>query len=491
MTFSVEGGSQRFTRERIGISGGEGNARYAVSLTRVDLTKPEFFSNTDFENTTFSAGIQLVPTERTRIDLTVRQSDDEAGLATSYFGAFTDPNDSTTRDSLLTGVVVRQSITDKWEAQVRFTRYDQEQRFIRRIDATNAVAETTDLAIERLLMGIQSSLTLESEGRKLRTILTLGFEFEREAERDAGTRDLVSGQYIPGVENTRSNRGFLAHSRLEYRDSTHVDLGVRYQANGQYGESTNFRFALSQRLGRSGARVTASFGTGIKEPDFIETTDTPFSDGNPDLNPEENIALDVGISQRIASLRTSLTATVFHNHFSQFIQFVPTDPFNQPDGLPDYVNAGKAGTLGLELEVTSQPHPKVGLRAALTVMDTDVTDDGGNPVVTFRKGAPLIGRPEHIFALAINLKPLDAVAIQATLYRVGERDDRDFSTFPTARLVSDPYTRVDLSASWRVFKNLRLIGRVQNLFDEDYQEVFGFQSNGIMGFAGIECRYSF
>jgi vitamin B12 transporter len=51
------------------------------------------------------------------------------------------------------------------------------------------------------------------------------------------------------------------------------------------------------------------------------------------------------------------------------------------------------------------------------------------------------------------------------------------------------YEVVDLSADWRVVKGLHLFGRVENLTDEDYVEVPGFNSAGAAAYLG--ARYSF
>ncbi|HSP88431.1 MAG TPA: hypothetical protein VLN45_09880, partial [Ignavibacteriaceae bacterium] len=65
-------------------------------------------------------------------------------------------------------------------------------------------------------------------------------------------------------------------------------------------------------------------------------------------------------------------------------------------------------------------------------------------------------------------------------------DDLDFSFFPSVRTKLKSYTLVNLSLSHDIVKFLQLYGRVENLFDTDYQEVLGYSTPGLSGYAGIK-----
>ena len=63
---------------------------------------------------------------------------------------------------------------------------------------------------------------------------------------------------------------------------------------------------------------------------------------------------------------------------------------------------------------------------------------------------------------------------------MGERDDLDFRTFPAERVTLDDYFIVDLATSYtfqlnnEYIKDFKIFGKVLNLFDEHYEEAFGF-----------------
>ena len=53
----------------------------------------------------------------------------------------------------------------------------------------------------------------------------------------------------------------------------------------------------------------------------------------------------------------------------------------------------------------------------------------------------------------------------------------------------DGYTLVDLRAEFALSDEVRLFGRVENLFDEDYMTAFRFNSLGRSVYAGIRGRF--
>jgi vitamin B12 transporter len=71
---------------------------------------------------------------------------------------------------------------------------------------------------------------------------------------------------------------------------------------------------------------------------------------------------------------------------------------------------------------------------------------------------------------------------------MGEREDLDFSVFPSERVVLDSYVVARLMAGWEVNEAVRLFGRIENLFDADYEEVLDFGTAGRAAYAGIAFR---
>ena len=52
----------------------------------------------------------------------------------------------------------------------------------------------------------------------------------------------------------------------------------------------------------------------------------------------------------------------------------------------------------------------------------------------------------------------------------------------------DAYVLVTLAASYRLTDNLEIYGRIENLVDQDYEEVFSYRSPGLGAFGGLRVK---
>jgi vitamin B12 transporter len=66
------------------------------------------------------------------------------------------------------------------------------------------------------------------------------------------------------------------------------------------------------------------------------------------------------------------------------------------------------------------------------------------------------------------------------------RFDNDFNTYPPERVSLGGYGIVDLAASYQLSQSFEIFGRVDNLFDKEYQEVLGYGTLGAAAYGGIK-----
>ena len=76
----------------------------------------------------------------------------------------------------------------------------------------------------------------------------------------------------------------------------------------------------------------------------------------------------------------------------------------------------------------------------------------------------------------------------AALSYVGERTDIDTDFFPSPRVALSGYVLASLSAAWRLNDRLEAYGRAENVLDEDYQDVVGYNTAGRTVYAGLRLR---
>ncbi|MEL6284365.1 MAG: hypothetical protein AAFQ73_16635, partial [Pseudomonadota bacterium] len=85
----------------------------------------------------------------------------------------------------------------------------------------------------------------------------------------------------------------------------------------------------------------------------------------------------------------------------------------------------------------------------------------------------------------------ERATVGADVTYFGDNVQRDFSddSFTSPKVDVDGYLVVDLNASFEVTENVSIIGKVENAFDNDYQEVLGFGSQPLAATVGLKVKF--
>jgi vitamin B12 transporter len=175
------------------------------------------------------------------------------------------------------------------------------------------------------------------------------------------------------------------------------------------------------------------------------------------------------------------------------IQFTFSPPIT---GGPNYYNIGAATARGVEVDADARLGG-VELGASWTWLDTEVTDAGleGAPGDLFVDGQPLIRRPEHSLALRAAASVGTRARVHTRVSHQGERDDRDFATFPATPVDMPSYTTWSVGGEWALRDAagpgpaVTLYARAENLLDERYQETIGFAAPGRQLYFGASVDF--
>ena len=137
------------------------------------------------------------------------------------------------------------------------------------------------------------------------------------------------------------------------------------------------------------------------------------------------------------------------------------------------------------------------------VRDLRADEDGARcPVIVITGYASLLGsterqalgdeveetrRPKNMFSLGLNFAPGTRANINLNVSYNGSQDDVAFPPWPQPpeRVRLDGYTLVALAASYQLTPTVQLIGRIENLLDEDYEDVVGFNTPGVGAYFGV------
>lgn len=267
----------------------------------------------------------------------------------------------------------------------------------------------------------------------------------------------------------------------EYRyDGGEFDLSaaIRHDINDRFADATTFKIGASYRI-LDDTRLRAAIGSGIKNPGFYELfgyVDGRFI-GNANLKPEKSTGWEVGVDQDLADDNIRLSATWFDSELKNEIF---TD-YPAPTYIATPANSGAKSTRkGIELSANAHLGDQVTLDAAYTWLDAE------------EDGVTEVRRPKNVASAALNwTAPDNRTSATLIVRHNGEAEDLAFTdpSFIPVRVTLDDYTLVNFAATIRLSEKFELFGRVENLLDEGYEQVFSFVSPGRSATIGLRAGF--
>lgn len=282
-----------------------------------------------------------------------------------------------------------------------------------------------------------------------------------------------SGGFTP-FDDQRDQLGFYLQDQIQLGERVTFIPGFRIDHFSDFGTQATYRLAGVYHHLETDTFVRASVGTGFNAPAFNQLGG--FG-ANPDLDPEKSFGFDIGLEQRFWNGLASLGATYFYNDFDDMIVAIDTGGF-----VFENFNIEQALTQGVEVFGQVQPIEGLTVRASYTYTDSEAQQIVAFSSLALSEGGRLLRRPLHKVGLdVVYLFWEERASVAATLLHVSERDDVGGK--------ADAYTTVNLAGSVKVHEHVELTGRIVNLFNEDYQDIFGFNAPGISAYGGVTISF--
>ncbi|HEY8483280.1 MAG TPA: TonB-dependent receptor [Longimicrobiales bacterium] len=460
-------------------SGGNGTARYSVSAHRF-TTDGIYDFNNEYRNTTLSGLFRFTPGARSDASLSVRYTDGEFHYPTDGAGRLVDRNQFQREKRLALALDAGHAFTSRLEGRLLLTTH--------RLDRTIDDRPDDDTDPESSLTRTNGTRAAADARLNLRlsptTTISAGAELAVQQEDQWSEFAGPWGSSRDSSDVRRTNRAYYAQALADLGGRLALHLGTRLEDNELFGTFLTYRAGATYRLA-SGTRLRAAAGTAFKEPTFFENFAQGFAKGNPNLEPERSRSWELGVEQALFDGRLSLAATYFDQRFRDLIQYTATPP--QPDA-PNYFNIAGADAAGVEAEARLLLTPGLTVAASYTRLSTEITDAGYD--ASLQPGDRLLRRPTHTANLSLGYRLADRGSLDLALHYTGERDDLDFSEFPSRRVTLDAYTRLDLAFAYDILParasrpGLTATLQVENAFDASYQEVANFPARGRTIFVG-------
>ena len=310
-------------------------------------------------------------------------------------------------------------------------------------------SDSLDASVTAYPYRIKSSSQNSSLGLTWRAlqghIVTAGYE--------TTTQRLDSDTVYKKTERT------LNASRLGYliNQGDHLlQINLRQDDYSDFGMATTGLFGYGYRLTPT-VRVSANTSTGFMAPTFNDLY-YPYG-GNPNLRPEHLRSNE--IAAQYASGAHDLRVTYFDNQFTDLI-----------GNNSSYVrtNIAKAQNKGVELIY-------LGKFASSTINAGFTSQDPLNSITQKQ----LDRRAKTLANFGLN-QDLGAWKVGAQTRYSSERPDSAQTKTLSAYFVSD------LTTSYQLSRDLKLIGRINNVFDRKFETAYGYKQERRGVFAGLNWQ---
>jgi vitamin B12 transporter len=279
--------------------------------------------------------------------------------------------------------------------------------------------------------------------------VTGGIEYRRE-----------KGENVDTFDESLDNKALYLNNKLKLlNDDIVLNAGLRYDDHETFGNKTTYRIGAMYSIRPLNLRIRSSYGTGFRAPTLNELF-FPFY-GNRELKPEESFSWEISMEGNYLQKKVGISLTYFNQEYKNLIQ---TDPLTYTAA-----NISKAEMKGIEATVSWQMTESLSLKSGYTYLDTEDKTTGKS----------LTRRPENKLLASLGFSKKEMSLLADYLY-VDQRLDSSVN-----RALSS-YQLVNLSGTYRVTKFLSLFGRIENLFDEDYEEVGGYNTPGFSVYGGFK-----
>ncbi|MGH9709366.1 MAG: TonB-dependent receptor plug domain-containing protein, partial [Candidatus Acidiferrales bacterium] len=288
--------------------------------------------------------------------------------------------------------------------------------------------------------------------------ISLGYDYE------------VENGSAGGPHEQRNNQGGYFETHYRFGRRLTAIAGGRAEDNASFGTRFVPRTGLAY-LARFGhgfwgeTRLRASYGLGIKEPNFTQSFEAdPCFPGNPNLKPERSNTFNAGVDQVMASERVKFSVTFFHNSFSDMVSFTSCPPpgfgpcsLAVPPGCPaaelnsfgygTFFNTDSARAFGANTTIEAKLFAWLGIIGNYSYDDTRVLKAPNAFDPTQAPGNRLFLRPLHSADLILNAA-FRRMDWNVAGYFVGRETDSDFLGLG---LTSNPsHFRLDLGTQFAV-----------------------------------------
>jgi len=248
-----------------------------------------------------------------------------------------------------------------------------------------------------------------------------------------------------------------------------LELGTRFNNHSRYGSNQTFTISPSYLISKNW-RAIANLSSGFKAPSLYQIS------YNDQLKAETSINSEIGVEYNSQPLYAR--AVLFNRQINNGIDYNYID-FNFFNFIKQKVN-------GLELELTHRINSKNQFSINYTLLNGKETNQNritNADTITYNY---LLKRPKHVFNFQYQVKLDNKWDAQLTARYISKRFD--VGGYGTADVVLDYYTLLNAHLSYQYSKRFQLYADAQNILNDHFQEINGYNTMGRTIQIGIVWR---
>jgi len=478
---TASGGSYGAFNGTAGVQGNLGKTGYNVQYSRLqsngfssaqDKTGDNQFDKDGMKQDVVSAGFQANPTANWQLRLNGQYSKYRADIDDNSFED--DKNNNVTNDNLSAGLSSVYGF-DKGSFQVKLNLNNTH----RRLDDPANTPPAGPFDYDPF-QGEYKSKTFFAEtfvniDLSSKVGLVAGLDMRDQKANIETTYGKISSDSLKSAQYS----GY-ASLLLKPAKGLSLETGARITHHSAFGSaftySVNPSYIINDRF-----KLFANIGSAFRSPSVYQLASEY---GNAGLSPEKTFTYEGGLQYLNPAQSVNIRATYFNRATKDVIIFksLSAPPYGQ------YDNADKQKDHGLELEAVLRFSPKWKLNMNYAYVDGKI-----QTLTSAQKDTSyfnLYRRPKNNINATLGFQPSEQWYLSVGGRWVGSREDVYYNSaaFASEKVKMDAYYNLDLHAAYKAFSFLSLFVDLRNITDQQYYEVYGYNTRGFNFMAGATIR---
>ncbi len=478
-----EYGSFNTLREGGHVSGSEGPFDFSFALSRWDTTGISAVNDRRganerdaYRNWQGSSRLGMALPSEGRLDFNFRWWNGSRDIDNgSRFGPYDVFNAKSQSKQFIFSGTYQQPLTDWWDHVLTLSRAQETGLYdpgtSRRNLSTGEVEPIPSWDTPNEIRVLANRIESQHDFRLNQYVtLTAGYQFrEQLGENDTGISE----------EILSSHAGF-GQMQLNLFDRFFATAGVRHDSYNTFGDATTYRITGGYLVKETNTKIRSSYATGFRAPTINDLFWPNY--GNPNVQPENSQSFDVGVDQTLLAGRVTISGGYFWNRYRNLIGVLYDEticvPFSSFGSCAGNVASAKSqGWEGQVNIVMLQEQPWVKRLELKGQYTATLTRD-------LMTNARLPRWPVDQASLSFYYQPIDSLSMILDFRYVGARFNRSMD-----RDRMGSFEVVNLAVNYDFFDQFQAYVRVDNLFDEHYEEILYYGTPGRSVFGGIRANF--